>query len=920
MAAWLECELEAAKVALASATTGSEQRGAGVREAEELRRALKSPRQLGRAGDGVARHCQRDLLVARQEADVAAPDAGVAEPEGAVEAVRRYAQRFGQLAPGEEEVRPSRPRSFGWKATCATGRPAAEVALVKQPEAEATAGPTRGGSEASTAESDSDGSEKLCGACGLPLGEAVYTDKQGCLLHRECMNQRMASALKKADVEQQLKDQKLKQKTREEYLIGWSAEQIPRNAGVALKLECGGETPQGMCCLVLDEASNEVHVAPTGEPAAALNLEYLAIALQVRRKDGKEPFFSLDPLGNCVDDGLMQSKRFDPEWLAGTSVGEVLFQADYHLKELSMGSCEQPVIGMKSALDFFEEENGRKEFVAREWFVVRQADVVRSADNALIPLVTMGVEAREQVRGPMGLEDMTVTRPNHPLVKYAEFFTRNFDLIAERRSVVYHLRELAKAAVLAKYLLESQVSLADAWFQLAGESPAACPLEVPQLWNERYRQQIEVHDGAVVDEKSGTHMRAMYGGVQFGLEKFTVGARAASASVQFARIGARGPMPRVSAALSMATSVTGGLRTPAMRGAVSMRAGGVPRAAISMRAGGVPRGVDLSLDSFSLGSARAVHGACVAAPGSAEARCAIGCAFWDTVDSSLEQEDAKLLQDIFNPRLSDRRCEREQFVPPDTSASYVKKLRGLVGEERNVQDRRKEHFFGAGFSEDSVGPLFPPSWKSPIKIAGGPPDSQPAKRRLRATELEGAAALVGSAEAAFDEATEDGVRFRIYKVGTLEVRTIQEAGGPELVGAAFSLAPQPRESDAAPLKDDDKIAKAVLYVEWAEGRTGFAYFTVLETGSGGVAVLQKHPDGSATWEESPPGLEARYCGAKALRTASAHPAGPVLSDARAYAARSHRTGCAASASVRRRFAEGALDMARRRARAQATGV
>jgi hypothetical protein len=251
----------------------------------------------------------------------------------------------------------------------------------------------------------------------------------------------------------------------------------------------------------------------------------------------------------------------------------------------------------------------------------------------------------------------------------------------------------------------------------------------------------------------------------------------------------------------------------------------------------------------------------VAAHGSAEARCAIGDAFWDCVESSLEQEDAKLLKDVFNPRLSDRKCEREQFVPPDTSASYVKKLRGLVGEERNVQERRKEHFFGAGFSEESAGPLFPPSWKSPIKIAGGgPPESQPTKRRLRAAELEGAAALACTAEAAFDQATEDGVRFRIYKLGTLEVRTIQEADGPELVGVAFSLAPPPRETDAAPLKDNDKIVKAVLYVEWTEGRTGFAYFTVLEMESGGVAVLQKHSDGSATWEESPEGLEARYCG------------------------------------------------------------
>lgn len=30
-------------------------------------------------------------------------------------------------------------------------------------------------------------------------------------------------------------------------------------------------------------------------------------------------------------------KRFSPSWLAGTSVGELMFQADYYLKELAMG-------------------------------------------------------------------------------------------------------------------------------------------------------------------------------------------------------------------------------------------------------------------------------------------------------------------------------------------------------------------------------------------------------------------------------------------------------------------------------------------------------------------------------------------------------------------------------------------------------
>eukprot|EP00971_Amphidinium_carterae_P291325 5784100-Amphidinium_carterae.2 len=46
-------------------------------------------------------------------------------------------------------------------------------------------------------------------------------------------------------------------------------------------------------------------------------------------------------------------------------------------------------------------------------------------------------------------------RPDHPMVKYAKDFTKYFDLIAERKSAVFHLREVAKVCVLAKYLLEA---------------------------------------------------------------------------------------------------------------------------------------------------------------------------------------------------------------------------------------------------------------------------------------------------------------------------------------------------------------------------------------------------------------------------------------------------------------------------------
>merc|ERR1719424_647512 len=108
-----------------------------------------------------------------------------------------------------------------------------------------------------------------------------------------------------------------------------------------------------------------------------------------------------------------------------------------------------------------------------------------SDNNALIPHVKMGVEAREQVLKGKSLLDLPCTRPDHPMVRYAEAFTKNFDLIAERKSVVFHLRELAKTSVLAKYLSEVGVALEESWFHLANGKEAPCSLEVPQLWNER---------------------------------------------------------------------------------------------------------------------------------------------------------------------------------------------------------------------------------------------------------------------------------------------------------------------------------------------------------------------------------------------------------------------------------------------------
>ena len=195
-----------------------------------------------------------------------------------------------------------------------------------------------------------------------------------------------------------------------------------------------------------------------------------------------------------------------------------------------MGEFEQPVVGMKSCFDYSEIEV-KKGWSAREWFLVRKAELQLTSSNMLIPMVKMGVEAREQVVKGRSLEDVAVTRKDHPMCMYAEAFTKHFDLIAERKSVIYHLRELAKASVMAKYLMESQIKLEESWFKLAVEKDFATSMEVPQLWNERTQSSVRTEDGAVVGGpitrgpwNRGACTHGIYGGVRFGLEKFHLSA------------------------------------------------------------------------------------------------------------------------------------------------------------------------------------------------------------------------------------------------------------------------------------------------------------------------------------------------------------------------------------------------------------
>merc|ERR1712151_603585 len=122
--------------------------------------------------------------------------------------------------------------------------------------------------------------------------------------------------------------------------------------------------------------------------------------------------------------------------------------------------------------------------------------------------------------------------------------------------------------------------------------------------------------------------------------------------------------------------------------------------------------------------------------------------------------------------------------------AYVQKLRALVKDEQCVRSKRKETFFSQDFKMSEPGSLFPHSWKPSLKIA----------ECLRAandvvmkpcSEYQGQEAAIldriaKTTSPLFDKQTEEGTRFRIYKSGSLEVRTVQEREGEEVVGAIRS--------------------------------------------------------------------------------------------------------------------------------------
>lgn len=332
------------------------------------------------------------------------------------------------------------------------------------------------------------------------------------------------------------------------------------------------------------------------------------------------------------------------------------------------------------------------------------------------------------------------------------------------------------------------------------------------------------------------------------------------------------------------------LRTPALSSRLIATRAGVAEMPLPTvpAAPMAPKGVDLNLDRFDLSTTTEV--ALQAPEGSWGGKELLGNSFWRGMsDVTVKEDDRVFLKQIFNPQLSDRRDEGDLFVAPDTSLAYVSALRALVKEEAETRRARKEHFLGDGFDQNDAGSLFPSSWRPSMGIANSRAAERPAPGSLHPRDdyKSQASKLVKSSNPVFHKSTEDGTQFRIYRIGSLEVRTTQDLNGAEEVGVVFSTnAPKSKdkqEESWSTIAKTDKIVKVVEYVERvlldcpAEAPEARRFYTVLETSQGDLILTEKLTD-HMVWAENPSDLEYRNSLAKVVRVADCRGANVTVAE------------------------------------------
>lgn len=190
---------------------------------------------------------------------------------------------------------------------------------------------------------------------------------------------------------------------------------------------------------------------------------------------------------------------------------------------------------------------------------------------------------------------------------------------------------------------------------------------------------------------------------------------------------------------------------------------------------------------------------------------------------------------------------------------------------------------------ENPGELFPTSWTSGYEISREKKGDKPLRDievgslqpnmlvprpdyKAQATAFEH---MLKTAAPIFDKSTEDGTRFRIYRSGSIEARTVQPRDGEETILIVFTIQ-APKSTCKRPNQHigiDEKLVKITQFVERNPLDTSNlsenfmpsrCYYVVAETDTGSIIVTEKLKDGTITFQENPEDLLCRNSLAKTV--------------------------------------------------------
>jgi RHS repeat-associated protein len=250
------------------------------------------------------------------------------------------------------------------------------------------------------------------------------------------------------------------------------------------------------------------------------------IAVAVRSIYGLGTHIAADP-GISIDEYLTPGNfqvRFDGA-TANTSFGQVMFEADYLLKSLTVGKDYRTgqlfminVPGYASLVTRLESFKTSGHIDTRMWFVPEQITLMESEDHGgmVFSDVRMKVLHHTEFNGAQG--DFPVCR------EFAEHFTAHYDEFAQQFPIFEKLKQLGKITAIVKWIKDNNVPFDTGFFAQYQPKFAETPSYVSPVSNSKEilthgteKRRVKGHKNKKKVPVTYTHTISLAGGVTYKL-------------------------------------------------------------------------------------------------------------------------------------------------------------------------------------------------------------------------------------------------------------------------------------------------------------------------------------------------------------------------------------------------------------------